>query len=133
MSIKTLFAIVLAAALAGIGVRLAAGPKTVGATTIVTRTAAPAGAAFSRPLVFPPVNMNAKVSIGIDEACVQILDGPCTNTWTYGGTYPGLTIRRPTGTSTEVPFTNNLGPEPGEMTVHNHGNHSSANNDGQPE
>ena len=40
MSVKILFAIVLAAALAGIGVRLAAGPKTVGATTIATRTAA---------------------------------------------------------------------------------------------
>jgi FtsP/CotA-like multicopper oxidase with cupredoxin domain len=73
------------------------------------------------------------VSIGIDEACVQILDGPCTNMWTYGGTYPGLTIRRPTGQTTNVTFTNNLDPAAGELTVHNHGNHSSAVNDGQPE
>jgi FtsP/CotA-like multicopper oxidase with cupredoxin domain len=54
------------------------------------------------------VNTNSNVSIGIDQACVQILDGPCTNMWTYGGTYPGLTIRRPTGQRTAVTFTNNL-------------------------
>ena len=53
--------------------------------------------------------------------------------WTYGGTYPGLTIRRPTGQRTYVTFTNNLAPAAGEMTVHNHGNHSTADNDGQPD
>jgi FtsP/CotA-like multicopper oxidase with cupredoxin domain len=88
---------------------------------------------FSHPLLFPPVNTNANVSIGIDQACVQILDGPCTNMWTYGGTYPGITIRRPTGQTTNVTFTNNLDPAAGELTVHNHGNHSSATNDGQPD
>jgi hypothetical protein len=60
--------------------------------------------------------------------CVQILDGPCTNMWTYGGTYPGLTIRRPTGQTTNVTFTNNLGAAAGGLTVHNHGNHSTAVN-----
>jgi FtsP/CotA-like multicopper oxidase with cupredoxin domain len=30
-------------------------------------------------------------------------------------------------------FTNNLNPTAGEMTVHNHGNHSSAESDGQPD
>jgi spore coat protein A, manganese oxidase len=89
--------------------------------------------AFSRPLRFPPVNTNANVSIGIDEACVQILDGPCTNMWTYGGTYPGLTIRRPTGQTTNVTFANDLDASAGAMTVHNHGNHSTAENDGQPD
>src|SRR6266446_6685538 len=98
-------------------------------TPIATATPSP----FSRPLVFPPVNTNANVSIGIDEACVQVLDGPCTNMWTYGGTYPGLTIRRPTGQRTYVTFTNNLDSAAGEMTVHNHGNHSTADNDGQPD
>jgi FtsP/CotA-like multicopper oxidase with cupredoxin domain len=53
--------------------------------------------------------------------------------WTYGGTYPGLTIRRPTGQMTHVTFTNNLDPSAGALTVHNHGNHSSPENDGQPE
>jgi spore coat protein A len=94
-----------------------------------TRTPTP----FLHPLLFPPVNTNANVSVGIDQACVQILDGPCTNMWTYGGTYPGVTIRRPTGQTTNVTFTNNLDPAAGELTVHNHGNHSSATNDGQPD
>ena len=48
-----------------------------------------------------------------------------------GGTYPGLMIRRPTGQTTNVTFTNNLDPVAGAMTVHNHGNHSSSENDGQ--
>jgi len=33
---------------------------------------------------------------------LAFLDGPCTYMWTYGGTYPGLTIRRPTGQTTRV-------------------------------
>lgn len=53
--------------------------------------------------------------------------------WTYGGTYPGITIRRPTGQLTNVTFTNNLDPAAGELTVHNHGNHSTAVSDGQPD
>jgi spore coat protein A len=103
---------------------------TASPTITPTPTASPTP--FSHPLLFPPVSTNANVSIGIDEACVQILDGPCTNMWTYGGTYPGLTIWRPTGQTTNVTFTNNLDPAAGELTVHNHGNHSSAVNDGQP-
>jgi FtsP/CotA-like multicopper oxidase with cupredoxin domain len=96
-----------------------------------TPTASPTP--FSHPLLFPPVATEANVSIGIDQGCVQILDGPCTNMWTYGGTYPGITIRRPTGQTTNVRFTNNLNPAAGELTVHNHGNHSTAVNDGQPD
>jgi FtsP/CotA-like multicopper oxidase with cupredoxin domain len=53
--------------------------------------------------------------------------------WIYGGTFPGITIRRPTGQTTNVTFTNNLDPAAGELTVHNHGNHSSALNDGEPD
>ena len=89
--------------------------------------------AFFASVVVPPVAADPNVSIGIDEACVQILDGPCTNMWTYGGSYPGITIRRPTGQTTNVTFTNNLDPAAGELTVHNHGNHSTAVNDGQPD
>ena len=125
---NALFALVVGAALAAIGIRVTSAPN---ATATSKAPLTPAG--FSHPLVFPPVNTNANVSIGIDEGCVQILDGPCTNMWTYGGTYPGLTIRRPTGQRTNVTFTNNLDPAAGEMTVHNHGNHSTAENDGQPD
>ena len=33
----------------------------------------------------PAFNGNGNISIGIDELCVQILDGPCANIWNYGG------------------------------------------------
>src|SRR5438094_6263268 len=106
MSTRVLLAFMLAVALAAIGVRLSGAPDN--STPLGTPTSTPTPVPFSHPLVFPPVNTNANVSIGIDKACVQVLDGPCTNMWTYGGTYPGLTIRRPNGQTTYVAFTNNL-------------------------
>ena len=133
MNIKALFTVAVAVALAGIAALLTGAPKTSRAITAPNGNAVQLPAGFSHPLVFPPVNTNANVSIDIDGGCVQILDGPCTNMWTYGGTYPGLTIRRPTGQRTYVTFTNSLDPSAGEMTIHNHGNHSTANNDGQPD
>jgi spore coat protein A len=113
----------------GVGSHFFAGRTAPAGTPTPTPTPMP----FSHPLLFPPVATEASVSIGIDEACVQILDGPCTNMWTYGGTFPGITIRRPTGQTTNVTFANNLDPAAGDLTVHNHGNHSSAVNDGQPD
>ena len=135
MILKTLFSLVFAAAVAGVGIRLTNAPHTSVTTAIEAPavTPTPTAAPFSHPLLFSPVNTNANVSIGIDEACVQILDGPCTDMWTYGGTYPGLTVRRPAGQTTNVTFTNNLDPAAGELTVHDHGNHSSAVNDRQPD
>src|SRR5262245_52410779 len=132
MSVNALFAMVIAAALSGIGIDLAGQPTTSETTKTAHRNAASKPADFTHPLVFPPVNTNANVSIGIDEGCVQILDGPCTSMWTYGGTYPGLTVRRPTGQQTNVTFTNNLDSLAGEMTVHIHVNHSSAFKHGYP-
>jgi spore coat protein A, manganese oxidase len=51
--------------------------------------------------------------------------------WTYGGTYPGLTMRRPTGQTTRVTFFNNLPSLAGGKTVHLHGGHSASADDGQ--
>lgn len=133
MFTKIFLALMLVAAIAVVGVRFGSARHSPETTTPPTTTTKTIAGSFSHPLVFPPVHTNANVSIGMDEGCVQILDGPCTNMWTYGGTYPGLTIRRPTGQRTYVTFTNNLGADAGEMTVHNHGNHSSADNDGQPD
>jgi hypothetical protein len=39
---------------------------------VVTRALTPTPAPFSHPLVFPPLNTNGNISIGIDGACVQI-------------------------------------------------------------
>jgi len=133
MIIKGSVALILAVVFAAIAVRLGSAPKMSELPVTAARTAALTPADFSHPLLFPPVNNNANISIDINEGCVQILDGPCTNMWTYGGTYPGLTIRRPTGQRTYVTFTNNLDSAAGEVTVHNHGNHSTADSDGQPD
>src|SRR4051812_19972509 len=132
--IKAFLAILLATAFAGIGLRFHGAPALLARNqnAIPVATLKPASTSFTHPLVFPGVDTNGNVSISIDEGCVQILDGPCTNLWTYGGTYPGLTVRRPTGQPTNVTFTNNLDAKAGEMTVHNHGNHSTTDNDGQP-
>ena len=133
MRVKVLFSLLLSGALVAIGVYLGITPNTSVATAAPALVPRTTPAPFSHPLVFPPVNTDSNISVGIDEGCVQILDGPCTNMWTYGGTYPGLTIRRPAGQRTYVTFTNNLDPAAGEMTIHNHGNHSTSTNDGQPE
>jgi spore coat protein A len=88
---------------------------------------------FSNPLSFPPVATASNIGITIQPACLPILPGPCTNLWTYGGSFPGWTIRRPTGQTTQVTFMNNLPASAGEMTVHNHGNHSAPESDGRPD
>ena len=94
--------------------------------------ATPTPAPFSsHPLLFPPTSTAADVPISISEACISILDGPCTYMWTYGGTYPGLTLRRPTGQTTRVTFFNNLPALAGGKTVHHHGSHSASVDDGQ--
>ena len=52
--------------------------------------------------------------------------------WTYNGTFPGPLIRRPTGTHTRIHFQNDLPVSAGSLSLHNHGNHSSPESDGQP-
>jgi FtsP/CotA-like multicopper oxidase with cupredoxin domain len=66
------------------------------------------------------------------EAAAQILPGRKTRLWTYGGTFPGPTIRRPAGEPTEVTFVHNLPPDAGELSVHLHGGHNRSREDGQP-
>jgi FtsP/CotA-like multicopper oxidase with cupredoxin domain len=99
--------------------------------------AAPTGAshpsAFTRPLVIPRVLTGATITLTAAERDVQILPGAATRMWTYNGTFPGPTIRRPAGQTTTVTLVNKLPPTAGELTLHNHGNHSSSENDGQPD
>ncbi|HEX3175024.1 MAG TPA: multicopper oxidase family protein, partial [Solirubrobacterales bacterium] len=52
--------------------------------------------------------------------------------WTYGGTFPGPTIRRPAGERTEVTFHHRLPQAAGELSVHLHGGHNRTQFDGQP-
>ena len=88
---------------------------------------------FSKPLVIPKVLTSSSVALTAKLADVQILPGKATRMWTYNGTFPGPTIRRPTGQATTVTLTNSLPASVGELTLHNHGNHSTSENDGQPD
>lgn len=100
-------------------------------------TAAPTAAshpsAFSRPLVVPRVLTSSNVTLTAAATDVQILSGAKTRMWTYNGSFPGPTIRRPSGQSTTVTLVNKLPVTAGELTLHNHGNHSTPENDGQPD
>ncbi|HEX2271293.1 MAG TPA: multicopper oxidase domain-containing protein, partial [Pyrinomonadaceae bacterium] len=80
----------------------------------------------------PPVYTGSDLNIAMREACVPILPGPCTKMWTYDGMFPGPTIRRPSGVTTRVTFSNELPSSVGSTTVHHHGNHSASRFDGQP-
>ncbi|HEX9967954.1 MAG TPA: multicopper oxidase family protein [Solirubrobacterales bacterium] len=61
-----------------------------------------------------------------------MLPGERTRMWTYGGSFPGPTVRRPAGQRTEVTFHHRLPREAGELTVHLHGGHNRSRHDGQP-
>lgn len=107
---------------------------------LATINVAPAGAThtpFSAPLTIPPELTGSDIAIDMRAADVQIMPGAPTRMWTYSGIFPGPTIRRPSGQQTRVTFTNNLpgeaqGRHMPEATVHHHGNHSAASEDGPP-
>jgi FtsP/CotA-like multicopper oxidase with cupredoxin domain len=73
----------------------------------------------------------AHLEIPIREAEIEVLPGPRTRMWTFGGTFPGPTIRRPAGHRTRVTFRHEL-PAAGELSVHLHGGHNRSRFDGQP-
>jgi FtsP/CotA-like multicopper oxidase with cupredoxin domain len=87
---------------------------------------------FARRLPIPEVLGDPQIPIEIRAAEVEILPGRPTKMWTYGGSFPGPTIRRPSGEDTEVTFTNELPSAAGELSVHLHGGHNPAAHDGQP-
>jgi FtsP/CotA-like multicopper oxidase with cupredoxin domain len=97
---------------------------------------APAGAAehvpFSVPLPVPPVLIDPDITLVAREADVQILPGAPTRMWTLGGSFPGPTIRRPSGEATRLTVRHELPEEVGTLTIHHHGSHSSPDDDGQP-
>ena len=70
--------------------------------------------------------------IPIREAEIQILPGAKTKMWTFGGSFPGPTIRRRAGRRTKVTFHHQLPAAAGELSVHLHGGHNRSRFDGQP-
>ncbi len=89
-------------------------------------------APFRLPLPIPRELNAPELTIPIREAEVQALPGPKTRMWTYGGCFPGPTIRRPAGERTAVTFLHELPKAAGELTVHLHGGHNRTQFDGQP-
>ncbi len=87
---------------------------------------------FRSPLLIPRVLDDDHIRIAIREAKQQILPGPKTELWTFGGSFPGPTIRRPAGRRTKVTFHHQLPDSVGELTVHLHGGHNRTQFDGQP-
>lgn len=64
---------------------------------------------------------------------MQLLPGKKTRMWTFNGSFPGPTIRVPSGRPVEVTYANRLPVAANAMTIHNHGGHQPASEDGQPE
>jgi FtsP/CotA-like multicopper oxidase with cupredoxin domain len=87
--------------------------------------------AFVNRLRRMPVRKGARLTIPMKQADIPLVKGERTNMWTFGGTFPGPTIRRPAGSTTEVTFAHQI-PNAGTFTIHNHGHHNEAIHDGQP-
>jgi FtsP/CotA-like multicopper oxidase with cupredoxin domain len=87
---------------------------------------------FQAPLPIPRELSDSHIRIPIREAEAQILPGPKTRLWTFGGTFPGPTIRRPAGERTRVSFDHELPAGAGELSIHLHGGHNRTQFDGQP-
>jgi spore coat protein A len=87
---------------------------------------------FQAPLPIPPELSDSHIRIPICEAEAQILPGRKTKLWTYGGTFPGPTVRRRAGQRTKVTFHHELPATAGELSVHLHGGHNRTQFDGQP-
>ncbi len=90
------------------------------------------GGGFARPLPLPSELTGSRLSIPMQPAEVKILPGAPTKMWTFGGSFPGPLVRRPTGVPTIVDFTHRLPASAGELSVHLHGSHTPSKDDGQP-
>ena len=109
-----------------------------GTTAGVLATAGQAGAAgrftpFTKPLPIPKVLRDNDITLVAKQAYVQILPGAPTRMWTFNGTFPGPTIRRPSGHRTRVTVRHQLPVEAETLTIHHHGSHSASKHDGLPE
>ena len=88
---------------------------------------------FEQPLRVPPQLTGSSIRLTAAQADVQVLPRrPKTTMLTYGGTWPGPTIRRPVGAKTTVTVVNQLPPGVGEVSLHLHGDHHASADDGQP-
>jgi spore coat protein A, manganese oxidase len=122
---------VLGAATGAAALALPAWLRPSGGSTI-SKALAGAPEPFKRRLPIPTVISDPEIKIRMEKARLEILPGEKTEMWTYGGTFPGPTIRRPSGETTRVTFVHDLPESAGELTVHLHGAHTASKHDGQP-
>jgi spore coat protein A len=88
---------------------------------------------FTLPLKIPPVLTEPDITLTMAETQQQLMPtGPPTTMWTYNSSFPGPTIRRPTGVPTNVTIKNNLPASAGSMSTHHHGAQTTEDSDGQP-
>ncbi len=88
---------------------------------------------FEQPLRIPREETGAKIVLRAAQADVAILARrPKTTMQTYGGSWPGPTIRRPVGARTSVTVINDLPSAVGETSLHLHGGHQASADDGRP-
>lgn len=87
---------------------------------------------FRSRLPIPEVLSDDHIRIPIQAAEQQIFPGPKTRLWTFGGTFPGPTVRRRAGRRTRVTFDHQLPGAAGELSIHLHGGHNRSRFDGQP-
>lgn len=93
----------------------------------------PVAQKFEQPLALPPVRTGRRVVLTEEPGRVRVLPhGPLTPMWTFDGTYPGPTIRRPAGDASTVVVVNRLPRSAGSTTLHLHGDHHASADDGQP-
>jgi spore coat protein A len=89
---------------------------------------------FEQPLRIPPVVTGDNITLKAAQSDVQVLARrPATTMLTYGGSWPGPTIRRPVGRKTTITVVNALPPAVGSLSLHLHGDHHSSADDGQPD
>ena len=94
----------------------------------------PSAPRFVTPLRIPKTLTGSHITLTAQQSDVQILPGrPATTMYTFGGSWPGPTIRRPVGAKTTVTVANQLPPAFGAVSLHLHGDHHSSADDGRPD
>ena len=108
------------------------GPLRGGGLTPTAIATAAGASRFASALPIPRVIDAPSFTLTMVETEVAVLPGRKTRMWTYGGDFPGPTIRRPVGETTLATFRHRLPARAGELTVHLHGGHNRSADDGQP-
>ena len=99
----------------------------------VSGAASPDFPRFTAPLKIPPVLTGQNITLTMAQTQQKLLPtGPSTTMWTYNSSFPGPTIRRPTGVPTNVTIKNDLPTSAGSLSTHHHGAQTSEDSDGQP-